>query len=131
MSVKVNIFTGVASSMDKHVRVAWLLDFYGKLLTPRQQDMLARYYEEDFSMGEIAQEEGISRQAVFDSLQRGEAALENYEAEIGLLNRHLALGQALQDCREMLQQDPLDKNEMKSKLDLAIGIWEREENHGV
>jgi hypothetical protein len=62
-----------------------LLDAYGELLTEKQRDFLRRYYEEDFSFGEIAREASVSRQAVFDSVKHGEAALENYEHVLGLV----------------------------------------------
>jgi len=55
------------------------------LLTEKQRDFLRRYYEEDFSFGEIAKEASVSRQAVFDSVKHGEAALENYERVLGLV----------------------------------------------
>ena len=47
--------------MEKHVRIGWLLDFYGGLLTGRQRQMLTSYYDEDLSLAEIAQEQGVSR----------------------------------------------------------------------
>ncbi len=62
-----------------------MLDAYGELLTEKQRDFLRRYYEEDFSFGEIAREANVSRQAVFDSVKHGEAALENYEQVLGLV----------------------------------------------
>lgn len=54
-------------------------------MTDKQRDFLRRYYEEDFSFGEIAREASVSRQAVFDSVKHGEAALENYERVLGLV----------------------------------------------
>lgn len=55
------------------------------MLTEKQRGFLQRYYEEDFSFGEIAKEASVSRQAVFDSVKHGEAALENYERVLGLV----------------------------------------------
>lgn len=63
-----------------------LYDFYGKLLTPKQREVMRLYYEEDLSLGEIAEELKISRQAVHDILRRSEQALEKYEKKLGLLN---------------------------------------------
>ena len=71
--------------MERLMRIALLKDFYGELLTTRQQELLELCYEQDFSLGEIAELKGISRQAVFDNLRRAEKALEGYEEKLGLL----------------------------------------------
>ena len=112
--------------MEKHVRIGWLLDFYGGLLTGRQREMLSGYYNDDLTLAEIAADEGISRQAVHDSLRRGEAALEGFEARLGLLERHLALGEVLNRGRALLADGPADAAEVKAVLDEAVSIWERE-----
>lgn len=74
---------------DKAGRMLLLYDFYGKLLTTKQQQVMHFYYEEDFSLGEIAQELQISRQAVHDTLRRSEHALEKYEKKLGLVEAYL------------------------------------------
>ncbi len=71
--------------LDKLGRVAQLYDLYGPLLTPKQQEAVRLYYEQDLSLGEIASECQVSRQAVYDLLRRSEAALEKYEQKLGLL----------------------------------------------
>ena len=67
--------------------VSMLLDFYGQLLTARQYEILDLYYNNDYSLAEIAEELGISRQGVHDSIRKGRAALEAYEARLGLVER--------------------------------------------
>jgi 16S rRNA (guanine1207-N2)-methyltransferase len=62
-----------------------LFDAYGALLTPQQRRLLQRYYYHDLSLGEIAQQTRVSRQAVHDGLRRALAALERYEAALGLV----------------------------------------------
>ncbi|KYH32070.1 YlxM family DNA-binding protein [Neomoorella mulderi] len=81
--------------LDELARVARLYDFYGPLLTPKQRHWLELHYHHDLSLGEIADEEGISRQAVYDGLQRAVKALEDYEARLGYLQRDLALREQL------------------------------------
>jgi predicted DNA-binding protein YlxM (UPF0122 family) len=66
---------------------AYLFDFYAPLLTGRQANVWDRHYHEDLSLAEIAAEEGVSRQAVFDLLQRTEKILLDYEARLGLVER--------------------------------------------
>jgi hypothetical protein len=71
--------------LNKLGRIAQLYDLYGPLLTPRQQEAVRLYYEQDLSLGEIASECDVSRQAVHDLLRRAEIALEKYEQKLGLL----------------------------------------------
>jgi predicted DNA-binding protein YlxM (UPF0122 family) len=71
--------------LDKLGRIAQLYDLYGPLLTPKQQEAVHLYYEQDLSLGEIASECQVSRQAVYDLLRRAEVALEKYEQRLGLL----------------------------------------------
>lgn len=68
--------------------VAMLYDFYGSLLTDKQQEILSLYYEQDLSLGEIADEFSISRQAVHDILKRSEGILEGYEEKLGLVKKY-------------------------------------------
>lgn len=81
--------------LDQLARVARLYDFYGPLLTPKQRQWLELHYHHDLSLGEIADEEGISRQAVYDGLHRAIKALEDYEARLGYLQRELTLREQL------------------------------------
>lgn len=62
-------------SMDKNVQIGMLLDIYGKLLTDKQQDILDLYYNQNLSLAEIAEEIGVTRQAVRDSIVKGENKL--------------------------------------------------------
>ena len=64
-----------------------LYDVYGALLTERQRTLLEGYYDEDLSLAELAQPLGISRQAVHDSIRRGERQLEALENQMGIAAR--------------------------------------------
>lgn len=61
--------------MDKNVEIGLLCDIYGELLTEKQQDVLDLYYNNNLSLAEIADELGITRQAVKDSIAKGEKRL--------------------------------------------------------
>ena len=73
-----------------------LLDYYGELLTEKQRTCFDLYYNQDLSLGEIAEEAGISRQGVHDSLARAEATLLDLEQKLGCLARAERLQQNLQ-----------------------------------
>jgi uncharacterized protein len=64
-----------------------LFDFYQELLTSKQKNYMEMYYLEDFSLGEIADEFQVSRQAVYDNIKRTEAMLEEYEAKLHLYEK--------------------------------------------
>lgn len=68
----------------KNLDVSVLLDFYGELLTEKQRDAIELYYNEDLSLAEISEHQGISRQGVRDAIKRGEAALLELEAKLKL-----------------------------------------------
>lgn len=74
--------------MEKYRLIADLLDFYAPLLTKKQRDFIEFYYHHDLSLGEIAEQYGISRQAVYDTLRRTEKILESYERKLGLLEKY-------------------------------------------
>jgi len=67
--------------MEERVLISLLLDFYGPLLTDKQRMSLQLHHEDDMSLGEIAEELGVSRQAVHDNLQRARHILNDYESK--------------------------------------------------
>ncbi|WP_179395566.1 putative DNA-binding protein [Lacticaseibacillus absianus] len=81
--------------IDKNNRMNSLFEFYGALLTSKQHSYLELYYGDDYSLGEIATEFDVSRQAVYDNIRRTEASLEEYEAKLHLLANYQAQNQAV------------------------------------
>ncbi|WP_334073012.1 MULTISPECIES: putative DNA-binding protein [Paenibacillus] len=73
--------------LEKTNRINLLFDFYETLLTEKQQTFLRYYFLDDFSLGEIASEFAISRQAVYEHIKRAEEMLEAYEEKLGLLRK--------------------------------------------
>ena len=61
--------------MANNVEITILYDFYGDVLTEKQRDFLNYYYNDDLSLSEIAENEGITRQGVRDAIKRAEAQL--------------------------------------------------------
>lgn len=76
-------------------QMALLFDFYGELLTEKQRVLFDLYYNQDFSLGEIAENEGISRQGVHDAIARAEQALRNYEEKTGCVARYYRTQEAM------------------------------------
>jgi len=78
------------------LQMALLLDYYGGMLTDKQRDCFDMRYNQDLSLGEIAEELGVSRQAVNDNLTRTEAALRRMEENIGCVKRDMQIRQAVE-----------------------------------
>lgn len=76
------------NALEKTNRINLLFDFYGPLLTEKQQTFLKCYFQDDYSLGEIAADFDISRQAVYEHLKRATQILESYEEKLGLAHRH-------------------------------------------
>lgn len=71
--------------IDEITQASLLYDFYGQLLSKRQSEVMELYHEENLSLAEIAQEFGISRQGVHDTLKKAEHLLTEYENKLGLV----------------------------------------------
>ena len=74
-----------------------LFDTYGSMLTDKQRDCFDMRHNQDLSLGEIAEELGVSRQAVCDNLTRTEALLRRMEENIGCVKRDMLLRKALEE----------------------------------
>ena len=85
--------------MDAY-ELALLFDTYGAMLTDKQRDCFDMRYNQDLSLGEIAEEMGVSRQAVNDNLTRTEALLRRMEENIGCVKRDMQIRKA---AREILE----------------------------
>ena len=75
------------SEINDLVRKSLLFDFYGPLLTEHQKRIYEEVVLNDYSMSEIAEDEGISRQGVHDMIKRCDKVLEEYEHRLGLVKK--------------------------------------------
>lgn len=97
--------------MAKDMRVSYLLDFYGDLLTDKQRDSLDYYYNEDLSLGEIGENLGISRQGVRDNIKRAEAVLFEMEEKLGLAAKFSQINERLDSIKHNI--DIIDSRNMR------------------
>jgi predicted DNA-binding protein YlxM (UPF0122 family) len=98
--------------LEKTTRMNYLYDFYNSLLTPKQQSYMSLYYLDDYSLGEIADEYDISRQAVYDNIKRTEAMLEEYEEKLGLLQKFQERCKLFRQLKELLNENSPSKQAM-------------------
>jgi len=105
---------------DKIVQIALLFDFYGQLLTKKQIEIVEMYYNNDLSLGEISEQQGISRQGVYDTLKRAENTLYEYEEKLGLVDRFLKQNESMKKIIEMLgellSKEEADKHYIDDKI---------------
>ena len=87
--------------MAKNLEVTMLFDIYGGMLTKKQQDFISYYYDDDLSLAEIAENEGITRQGVRDAIKRAEAQLFAFEEQLGLQARLEKLREGMTEIREL------------------------------
>ena len=106
-----------------------LYDYYGELLTERQQECFELRYNQDLSLGEIGQELGISRQGVYDNLSRTEALLQRMEEKTGCVRRDLQCRTAAQNIAKLAKElscmsDPAVQEIAKQILGTVEGLEE-------
>lgn len=82
--------------MEKFVQQTLLYDFYGELLTKRQQQVYENVLLEDYSLSEVAENLGISRQGVHDMIKRCNKILEGYEEKLHLVEKFLNIRREVQ-----------------------------------
>ncbi|MCM3689904.1 putative DNA-binding protein [Neobacillus niacini] len=98
--------------LEKTTRINYLYDFYYSLLTPKQQSYMSLYYLDDYSLGEIAEEYDVSRQAVYDNIKRTEAMLEEYEEKLLLFQKFQERSMLLRHVKELLNEENPSKQVM-------------------
>lgn len=117
--------------MEKVLEIGLLLDFYGQMLTPRQLEILDMYYNNDFSLGEIAQEFSISRQGVHDNIKRGKAALDDFEEKLGLVKKFISQknkAKEILNCIDKMDIKSLNESDRISLKKIRDGITDIIEN---
>ena len=84
----------------KDLNISILFDYYGECLTDKQRELFDFYYNEDFSLAEVAQNVGISRKGVRDSVKRTEQQLIEFENKLRLCEKTDTLKKMAEDLKE-------------------------------
>lgn len=113
---------GIVMNIDDVLGISLLYDFYGQLLTKRQQEVMSLYHEENLSLSEIADEFGISRAGVHDSLKKAEKALMSYEEKLGLVKRFSDSRNLIESIDERLEKLISDNSDNESLTNSLIEI---------
>ena len=102
---------------DKDLRISVLLDHYGAMLTDKQREVIDLYYNDDLSLAEIAEQEGITRQGVRDNIKRGEAQLLEMEQKLHAARRFERLAALVSEADKTLaaiEKDYADRRRVSS-----------------
>jgi len=97
--------------LEKTTRMNYLFDFYQSLLTPKQRSYMSLYYLDDYSLGEIAEEYHVSRQAVYDNIKRTEAMLEEYEEKLLLFKKFQERSKIITKLKQSLEKGNVEKSQ--------------------
>jgi len=111
--------------LEKSVEIGTLCAFYGGLLTQKQQDALRLYYEEDLSLGEIAEELEVSRQNVHELITRSAQKLRKYEAALGSMKRAEESARQLKHALSLMESIRTANENDLSRLEEAGEIIRR------
>ena len=103
---------------EKNLNISLLLDFYGDILSERQNEMLNMYYNEDLSLAEIAEKFEISRQGVRSVLKKGETILIDMEEKLKLAERFSKMLKKSAEIAEELEKinQNINNNDISTRL---------------
>ncbi|PKM76593.1 MAG: DNA-binding protein [Firmicutes bacterium HGW-Firmicutes-15] len=104
--------------LEKISRVVLLKDFYGPLLTEKQQNVLNLHYENDLSLSEIADDMNTSRQAVYDMVKKAESLLEQYEQKLGLVERFQIMRERLNELSSLLEGTEVNQRTVSQSVEI-------------
>lgn len=90
---------------EKRAVICRLMDFYAGCLSARQREVLELYYYEDLSLAEIAENLGITRQGVRDTIKHGEEALEAFEKNLNLIGKSTAISDAARSILNITEDE--------------------------
>ena len=115
--------TGCVKMFEKDMKISFLLDFYGEILSERKRTVLDYYYNDDMSLSEIADEIGISRQGVRDLIKKAEEELYFYEEKLGLAERFRNTQQCAKQLLRLLEENRVQEDLLRAAQELlgAIG----------
>lgn len=111
----------------KNNRMNSLFEFYASLLTSKQYQYLQLYYGDDYSLGEIAEEFHVSRQAVYDNIRRTEHILEDYENKLHLLKNYEVQNQKVDNLQKYILQTYPNDQHLQKLIQQVVKVTENDE----
>ena len=121
---QIRLIFGIKKVMEieKTNRMNALFEFYAALLTDKQMNYIELYYADDYSLAEIAEEFGVSRQAVYDNIKRTEKILEDYEMKLHMYSDYIVRSQIFDQILERYPKDDF----LQEQIEILTSIDNRE-----
>lgn len=107
---------------EKDLKIGWLLDFYGDVLSERKRTVLDDYYNNDLSLAEIAGELGVSRQAVRELIGKAGDELRFLEEKLGLAERFRKTQECAGNLLDLLDRSNVGADVRQAAEELANAI---------
>lgn len=103
--------------MDERTKANLLYDFYGDFLTQKQREIFELHFLNDLSLGEIAENYGVTRQGIHDILKRAQDSLTEYEKKLGMVRKYANLERKVEIILKLLKELESElSEENKSKV---------------
>lgn len=104
--------------MERFVEQALLYDFYGELLTENQKNVYEDVILNDYSLSEVAEEKGISRQGVHDLIKRTNKTLMEYEEKLHLVEKFLHIKEKVNQIQATVEQaETIEKHQLIERIE--------------
>lgn len=107
---------------EKNMKIAYLIDFYADVLDDHTRDIMKAYYNDDLSLAEIAEDEGISRQGIRHIVKKGEDQLLFLESKLAIAKRHeeiVEINDELSSVIEKLETEAVNEEYVLSLKELS------------
>ena len=117
--------------MDRVIELGRLLDYYGGFLTERRLRFARAYADENLSLGEIAEAEGISRQAVRDGIVSAEKQLREMEEKLHLIERSDRVTGLIRAAEKRAEDLPPGEDRAEILRLLKLAVQRMEEDDGI
>ena len=112
---------------EKNMKFPLLLDIYGSLLSDRRRELVEYYYNDDYSLAEISEITGISRQGVRDSIKKSEDEIYSLEEKLGIARKNRLILDSL-DRLEMSLSSGFDDSSIRSELETIRSLIRSDES---
>ena len=112
---------------EKNMKFPLLLDIYGDLLNDRRRELVEYYYNDDYSLAEISEITGISRQGVRDSIKKSEDEIYSLEEKLGIARKNRLILDSL-DRLEMSLSSGFDDSSIRSELETIRSLIRSDES---
>ncbi|MBE6670274.1 MAG: hypothetical protein E7601_08725 [Ruminococcaceae bacterium] len=105
---------------EKELQFGLLLDFYGELISDKRRNVLDLYYNNDYSLAEISEQIGITRQGVLDSIKKGKEELSFFEEKLNLAKRFEENEIAVQKIRAILSSEKTISDHARKEINAIL-----------